>query len=72
MSKKNAVSLEDSKMKYVCTPDLSLNVGSVRDYGIDYFWSMKRFSGNFLSTKLSQGNNHSWVNVFIEALLITV
>lgn len=30
------------------------------------------FFSNFTSTNLSKGNNHSWVNVFFEALLIIV
>lgn len=30
------------------------------------------FSSNFTSTNLFKGNNHTWVNVFLEALLIIV
>jgi len=50
----------------------SLNVGNIRECVIDYFWPMISFSSNFISTTLSKGNNCSWENVFIEALLMIV
>ena len=44
----------------------------MRECVIDYFWPMISFCSNFISTTLSKGNNCSWVNVFIEALLMIV